>query len=99
MTEEKFIQSFGYHKAGDKGYCRLASFSTKKDKIIYDLGFWFEIIRKNGNVLILSVQLKSLIKETNRNTILFNGKSHLENFIEDLRQKTQDEVCSFFSFP
>jgi len=97
MTADKFIQSFGTHKTGDKGFCKLASMST--NHAMCDFGFWFEIIRNNGNVLVLSIQYTSYSKKQFRKTLLLNGLSQVMIFVDDIRQKAQDELCKYMLRP
>jgi len=93
MTADKFIQSYGYHKAGDKGFCKLVSVSTENDNVIYDIGLWFEIIRNNGKALVLRIQSNSITKKPYRNTLLIDGKSQLAVFIGNLRRKVLEQFC------
>jgi len=94
MIVEKFIQSFESYQTGDKGFCRLASISTEKDDIDYVIGFWYEIIRNDGNLLVLTVQLNSCPKKPYRNTFFIGRESQLETFIDQLRLKAQDQIHS-----
>jgi len=98
MTAEKFTQSFGCHKAGDKGFCRLATISTENNNNIYKLGFWFEILRNNGNVMLLRIQQDFCTKKLYRETLLINRASQLHVLIDDLRQKTQNELNVFLRY-
>lgn len=98
MIPDTFVGSYDSHKKGDKGFCKLASVSSKKNNIIYDIGFWFEIIRSNGSVLTLSVQ-SCPCKKAYKNMVFIDEKSQLEVFIEDLRLQMQDELSSFLPCP
>ena len=97
MTAEKFIQSFESYQTGDKGFCRLASISTEKENIMYIIGFWFEIIKSDGKIMVLTVQLNSTAKESYRNTFFIGGESQLETFIDNLRLKAQERIYTFLS--
>jgi len=98
MTAEKFIQSFESYQIGDKGFCRLASISTDKDNIVYVVGFWFEIIKNDGKVMVLTAQLNSNTRKLYRNTFFIGGELQLESFIDHLRLKAQDQLCSMMSW-
>ena len=99
MTAENFIQSFGSHRTGDKGYCRLATISTESDFTKYDIGFWFEILRNNGNAMLLTIQSDPCTKKQYRKTMLIHGVMQMRAFIEELRKKAQDDLHSFLLRP
>jgi len=95
MTAEKFIQSFESYQTGDKGFCRLASISTEKDNINHIIGFWYEIIKNDGKLMVLTVQLNYNTKKPFDNTSFIGGESQLEDFIDQLRLIVQDQLYSF----
>jgi len=96
MTAENFVQSFVSHKTGDKGYCRLASISAEKNIIIYDIGFWFEVLRSDKGSLILTIESNFFTDSRYKNTLSIEKKSQLEVLIGNLRQMVQNQLCLFF---
>jgi len=94
MIVEKFIQSFESYQTGDKGFCRLASISTEKENTDYVIGFWYEIIRNDGKMLVLTVQLSTYPKMPYKNTVFIGRESQLESFVDQLRLKAQDQIHS-----
>jgi len=93
MTSEKFIQSFHSYRKGDKGYCRLATISTKN--LIYKLGFWFEIEKRNENAIIFTAKSNSYAKKPYSRSFVINRVAHLEALIDKLRQKAKDDLQTF----
>ena len=93
MTPQVFIQSYKIHKKGDKGFCKLASISTKN--AIYDIGFCFEVIKNSDKAILLSVQSNSWSKtESAKKTLIFKGTKELAIFLDDVRLNIQDEISS-----
>jgi len=100
MTVEKFIKSFESYQTGDKGFCRLASISAEKDDVVYIIGFWFEIVKNDGRLMVLTAQLNSNTTGTMKpykNTFFIGGETQLEIFLDHLRLKVQDQLYSFMS--
>ena len=99
MTAEKFIQSFESHRPEDRGFCRLSSISTENDSTTNNIGFWFEIIRTDGKVMLLTVQSDYCGRKPFRKTFVICGKAQLETFVDKLRLRAQDELSSFLFCP
>jgi len=97
MTAENFIQSFHSHRMGDKGFCRLATISNQH--VMYDLGFWFEIEKRNEDAMIMTAQSDSGTWKPYRQTFFINGVSQLETLIDKLRQRSQDDLHKFLRQP
>jgi len=95
MTVDRFIRSVTTYQTGDNGYCRLASISTEKNRVIYVIGFWYEIIKNNGKEMVLSAQLNTNTKKSYRNTFFIGEISNLEFFVDDLRLKAQDHIWAY----
>jgi len=94
MTVEKFIQSVNKYQPGSLGFCKLASVSPRDSNIVYNFGFWFEVIKTNGTV-VLSVQNNSLKNNEPQKTIVIAAEKQLHDFTEDMRQRAVDELSSF----
>ena len=99
MTADKFIQSFDSYRTGDKGYCRLATVSTENDNFKYDVGFWFEILRSNGRLVLLTVHSDFFTRRPYKKTILIQGARQMRFLIDKLREKAQNEVYTFLLRP
>jgi len=93
MTAEYFIQSFKSHKMGDKGFCQLASITNRNEK--RDFGFWFEILRRNGQTVYFSANSDHSTRRPYRKTFFVTGISQFETVIDALRLKAQDDLSVF----
>ena len=95
MTPEKFVKTIKSCRTGHKGFCKFASIESKN--VIYNLGFWFEIVMNNGKVIVITVHSNFWTVFQNRKTIIFNEVSQLTEFIDNERQKAQDEISSLYA--
>ena len=91
ITPDVFIESFESYRTGDIDFCKLASISNKNDGIKKYFGFWIEVVR-NDRKLVLLIQFESLANSEPAQTMVFFGKKHMEDFIEDARLCASNEL-------
>jgi hypothetical protein len=92
MTPEEFIHSIGSFKPGYTDFCELASSSSGNDNVIFNIGFWFKVIKTDGIIFSLSVQFDSFLKNRTKRTIVIAGENQLRGFLEKARQWAEDEL-------
>ena len=98
MTPDKLIQSLHSFKKGDVGFCAIASVATKKDGILNNIGFWFEILETKIQ-LVLSVKMDSFTIHRPAPSMVITGKEQLHDYIKGVRQWAEHELTAFFYLP
>ena len=81
VTPEVFIDSVDAYRKGDKVFCKIASIVNKENGTKEHFGFGIEVI-KNDAKLVLSIQFDP---HKPVHIMVFHGREHLEDFIEDAR--------------